>query len=85
MPFLVFILSTFLFSVVAELIGGGEDARVGAGTVLGEELAAALLCWTLRAFFSAKGQPDTLWWTEYFPFTWPTPLQPGVGHLLQGI
>lgn len=43
-PFLVFILSTLLFSVVGELVGGGEDARVGAGTELGEELAAALLC-----------------------------------------
>lgn len=43
-PFLVFILSTLLLSVVVELAAGGEDARVVVGTVLGEEAAAALLC-----------------------------------------
>lgn len=83
-PFLVFIQSTGLLSVLEQLVTGGEDERAGAGLLFDVGLAAAeLLCCTLRAFFSARGQPDTLWWTEYLPLTWPTPLHPGVGQRLK--
>lgn len=59
-PFRTFILSAVLFSMHEEFVTGGEDARVGAGVVFGEELFEALFCWIFSAFFSARGQPDTL-------------------------
>lgn len=32
---------------------------------------------------AASGQPDALRWEAYLPLTWPSPTQPGTGHLAQ--
>lgn len=30
---------------------------------------------------AASGQPDALRWEAYLPLMWPSPTQPGTGHL----